>query len=66
MNVATRKYEWIKEQINAGRTVYLSTYTGATKLQAKHLPQLRVRGDNLEVQHGNKWLNHNYSKLSAA
>lgn len=66
MNVAAEKFEWIKNQIAAGRTVYLATYTGATKITAKHLPQVRVNGDNLEVQHGRKWLNHNYSKLSAS
>jgi hypothetical protein len=62
---ASKKLEWIKEQISAGRAVYLSTYTKATMIKAKHLPQVRVRDGHLEVQHGKAWLNHDYSKITA-
>lgn len=67
MNTAEKKLEWIKEQIAAGRTVYLSTHTRITKIKGPHLKMLRVNGEVLEVLTGSQgWLNHNYSKLSAS
>lgn len=62
---ANTKLDWIKARIAEGRTVYLSTYTRATAIKAKHLPQVRVRDGHLEVQHGKAWLNHDYSKITA-
>lgn len=66
MNTAERKLEWIKARITEGRTVYLQTYTRITKIEAKHLDSVRVRGESLEALHGKRgWLNHDYSRLSA-
>lgn len=65
MNLSEKKLKWIIEQVGLGYTVYLTTYTRATKITGKHVAQIRVRGDNLEIQHGTKWLNHNHSHLSA-
>ena len=65
MSTATEKLEWIKDRIAEGRTVYLATALRVTSIKAKNLPCVRVRGENLEVQHGRKWLNHNWSRISA-
>ncbi len=65
MNLAERKLEWIKARIAEGRTVYLTTYLKATKIQAKHLSMIRVRGTTLEVQSGKQWLDYNGAQLSA-
>ena len=63
---AEQKLEWIKARIAEGMTVYLSSYTHVTKIKAKHLPQVRAHNGHLEVQHGRRWLSHNYSKITAS
>lgn len=66
MNAAETKLEWIKARIAEGRTVYLSTHARHTVIKAKHLPLVRVVGENLQVLQGKQgWLNHNLSRLSA-
>lgn len=65
MKTAQEKLDWIKARLAEGRTVYLSTYTRATVIKARHLPQIRARDGNLEVQHGRRWLNHNFSGITA-
>lgn len=65
MATATAKLDWIKARIDEGRTVYLSTATRATKITRRHLPQVRERDGHLEVQHGNRWLCHDFSRISA-
>lgn len=64
--LAQKKLDWIKAQVAAGKTVYLSTHTKATKITAKYLDAVRVKNGNLEVRHGGSWLDHNYSKISAS
>lgn len=65
-NLAATKLAWIKARIAEGRTVYLSTTLRHTKISAKHMDLLRVRGESLEVLTGKQgWLNHNHSRLSA-
>lgn len=65
MDEATRKLNWIRVQIAAGRTVYLTTYTKVTKITRRTLSQVRATEGRLEVQHGRRWLDHSYSRLSA-
>ena len=65
MNAAEQKMEWIKARIAEGRTVYLATQMRVTKITAKHLPQVRVRGNALEVQSGKQWLDYSYTNLTA-
>lgn len=64
--MAEKKLEWIKAQIAAGRTVYLSTCLRVTKITAKHIGQIRVRGNALEIQHGRRWIDYSHTKISAA
>lgn len=63
---AQAKLDWIKARIAEGRTVYLTTYLRATKIQAKHLPMVRVRGNTLEIQSGKYWLDYNGARLTAS
>ena len=65
MSNAQAKLDWIKARIAEGRTVYLSTQMRAYKITAKHLAQLRVRGNALEIQSGAKWLDASYTQISA-
>ena len=69
MNRATNRAEemlaFIRANIAAGRTCYLATATRITKIQAKHLPQVRVRGNALEIQSGKRWLDYTHTALSA-
>lgn len=70
MNSATQNraegmLAFIRENLAAGRTCYLASMTKITKLQAKHLPQVRVRGNALEIQCGKRWLDYTHTNLSA-
>ena len=65
MATAQQKIEWIKDQIDAGRTVYLSTSIRRTKITRKHIEMVRVRGNALEVCCGGKWLDYSYTQISA-
>ena len=69
MNSATNRADemlaFIRANIAAGRTCYLATATRITKIQAKHLPQVRVRGNALEIQSGKRWLDYTHTALSA-
>ena len=62
---AQAKFDWIKAQIDAGKTVYLATQLRITKITAKHLPMVRVHGEALEIQHGKRWIDYSYTKVSA-
>lgn len=62
---AAKMLAFITENVNAGRTVYAATALKVTKIQKKHLAQVRVRNGALEVQHGSKWLDYSYTKLTA-
>ena len=64
-NRAEGMLAFIKKNLAEGRTVYLSTMTKVTKIQAKHLPQVRVRGNALEIQSGKRWLDYTHTRLSA-
>lgn len=62
---AAKMLAFIIENVNAGRTVYAATALKVTKIQKKHLPQVRVHNGALEVQHGRKWIDYSYTKLTA-
>jgi hypothetical protein len=64
--LARRKLAWITTQVNSGKTVYVATYTKITAIKAKHLPQVKATKTGLYIQHGRKWLNADYCKISAA
>ena len=63
--LAELKIQFMRDAIAKGLTVYLQTHMRTTKIQAKHLAQVKATDSGLYVQHGNKWLCHNASKLSA-
>ena len=69
MDSATNRAEemmaFIVANLAAGRTCYLATMTKITKIQKKHLPQVRVRGNALEIQCGKRWLDYTHTRLSA-
>lgn len=69
MNTETRAdkiFAFITENANAGRTVTLWTMTKGTAIKRKHLPQVRVRGNCLEIQCGKRWIDYTYvSKVTA-
>ena len=63
---ADKMLAFIKASLETGRTCYLATGLRVTKLQKKHLPQVRVRGNALEIQCGKRWLDYTHvSKLWA-
>jgi hypothetical protein len=63
--LAAAKFAFIREHLEAGRVVHLATALRITALKKKHLAQIRVNGNSLEVQHGNRWLDHTYSQVAA-
>jgi altronate dehydratase len=65
MNTAEKKLAWIKDRISEGRTVFLCTCLRATKIQAKHLPLVKVSGNSLMVCHGKRWLDYSFAELKA-
>jgi hypothetical protein len=54
-HAARKFYALVANHLNAGRTVYLCTYTKATKLTAKHLPMLRLTKSDVLIQRGKNW-----------
>jgi hypothetical protein len=65
MNNAQEKLDWIKARIAEGHTVYLATQLRVTKIAAKHLPLVRVRGNALEIRCGSRWIDYSYTRISA-
>jgi hypothetical protein len=64
---ATRMFDFITAQANAGRTVYLQTALRITSLKRKNLPQVRVHNDSLEIQCGKRWIDYTWvDRVSAA
>lgn len=62
---AEAKLKWIHERIAEGRTVYLSTALRVTKLTKKHLAMVRVKNGALEIQHGKRWIDYSFTKITA-
>lgn len=56
--IAAKRYAFIVEQANAGRTVYLQTQLRTTTIKKKHLPQVRLHNDCLEIQCGKRWIDY--------
>ena len=65
MSRAEEMMAFIVANLNAGRTCYLATMTKVTMLKKKHLVQVRVRGNALEIQCGKRWLDYTHTGLSA-
>ena len=65
MSRADEMMAFIVANLNAGRTCYLATMTKVTMLKKKHLVQVRVRGNALEIQCGKRWLDYTHTGLSA-
>lgn len=63
---AAKIFAFITEHASAGKTVYLQTALRTTVIKKKHLPQVRLRNDCLEIQSGKRWLDYTYvDKVSA-
>lgn len=62
---AAKKLEWIKERLAEGRTVYLTTYLRATKIQAKHIPLLKATSKALYVRCGSRWIDYSGAQITA-
>ena len=66
MNDQQAKLEWITARLTEGRTVYLTTHLRSTKLQAKHLPLIKLGCDGaLIVRLGKRWVDYSYAKITA-
>lgn len=65
MNLADRKLAFIKEHLEAGRTVYVQTHLRTWKLSKKHADMVKVSGSSLYMQNGKSWDCIDYCKLSA-
>ena len=64
---AAKIMAFIAENTAEGRTVYLHTRLRITSLKRKHLPQVRVRNDALEIQCGKRWIDYTYvDRVTAA
>lgn len=42
---AEQAYEWITSRLKSGMTVYVSTYTNATKFEPKHSDRFKIGTD---------------------
>lgn len=62
---ARRKEAWIRERVEAGFTVYLSTVTHHTTITAKHLSLIKATKTGLYIRRGKKWLCYDGAKISA-
>jgi hypothetical protein len=62
---ARKKSRWIWDQVNAGKTVYLSTYTHVTKINKKNLALVYATTDGLIVQHGRQKVCYDFAKITA-
>ncbi len=51
----TQLFAWINEQLDAGRTVYASTYLVKIKIQPKHRSMVRLHAGRVQVQRGKRW-----------
>ena len=65
-NRGQKMYAWIKAQHEAGRTVYVHTYTRTTRLAPKHAHMVRLSGNHCEMQAGKRWDSLNFCSLSAS
>lgn len=52
---ARKKVAWINEQLKAGKTVQLTTYTRATRYTAKHAAMFKATRTGAYVQRGKAW-----------
>lgn len=65
-NPGQKIYNWINDRLDEGLTVYVTTYTKCTKIQAKHSDCLRVNGSHCEITRGRNWDSINFCKITAS
>jgi hypothetical protein len=59
-------YNWIKEQVESGKTVYASTHLRSIKISKKTIELVRVKGLHCEVLQGKQgWVSINFCKITA-
>jgi|GEM_PF-2728557 len=63
---ARARLAFIHKHLDQGRTVYSTTALRVVKLTAKNRDQIRATKTGLLVQHGNKWLSHDYTTLTTS
>ena len=63
---SAKKLEWITARLVEGKTVYLSTYLRATKIQSKHLPLLKATSKALYVRCGSRWIDYSGAEITAS
>lgn len=55
-HTARRKAAWIAARLAEGLTVYVVTYTKATKLSAKHADSIKATKSGLYMRSGKSWI----------
>ena len=61
-----RIMKFINDAFDAGKTVYLCTYTNATKFQSKHRAMIKMgKSGSVYVQRGKKWVCADFCKWQA-
>lgn len=63
--IGTKIYNFIMQQLDAGRTVYATTYLRSIKIAPKHRAMVRLSGKHCEVQRGRSWDSINGCKITA-
>lgn len=66
MNRAEKIYEFIVVNVAAGRTATLWTALKGTSIRKHNLPQVRVRGNALEIQCGKRWIDYTWISRATA
>lgn len=61
---ARKKLAFIRDNVNAGRTVYLTSYTKVTKITANSLVLVTAEKTGLYVQHGSKKVCYDYAGIT--
>ena len=61
-----RVMKFINDAFDAGKTVYLCTYTRATKFQSKHRAMIKMgKSGSIYVQSGKNWVCADFCKWQA-
>ncbi|MFO0449532.1 MAG: hypothetical protein ACK52I_12880 [Pseudomonadota bacterium] len=63
---ARKQHAWIVAQIEAGRTVYLTTATHSTKVTAKNLLTVKATRVGLMIKRGSRWTDYSLTQITAA
>lgn len=65
-HIARRKVAFIREQLAAGRTIYICTALRATKLSAKHADMVKATKSGAYLQAGKSWVCIDYCAIKVA